>query len=530
MKAPVAAALTLLAAPLAAQDICEGNGLGNVYIEATPALIGGTYEFDMGSPDLPGGLSILSYSDGFGPTTLPLLGTVCLDVFSPTYNILALPLDGAGNVGLTVAIPADPTLAGIVPFYVAPATVNGAVVETGKTVPVYFENADSYTPTSDMSFARSMHRATALGQDARDNRIQVFISGGGDGTIFAPGSTSQTELFQPLDRTFSNGPALSTPRAFHNATLLEDGRVLITGGCNANGIVTATCDLYDHTTGTISAAAPMSTGRIGHSATRLADGRVLVAGGLSDYQNAETALAAVLNTAQDTAEVYDPSTDSWTSVSADMASVRSGHAAVLMPDDRVLLISGINGGVPSGIGTEVPTFTGSCEYYDPGTDSFSPAPSFPLPRGFPGASMLGNDDVLVTGGLITAGAFGEALATSTCYTFDGAAWTLAGTLTEGVAFHAQATTRDGNAYISGGYIGDFVTLIASTLSGTHDGTSFTAGTALGTNAGLPGNPASARGSHTLTELWDGSFLVLGGFNSPDTSTLIVLDGGYVYTP
>ena len=436
-------------------------------------------------------------------------------MFSPAYNVLALPLDGSGNVHLSAALPIDPTLAGVVPFYLAPATLNGATIETGKTVPVFFENADSYTPTGTLNFARSMHRATALGQDPRDNRIQVFVSGGGDGTLFNPGSTVKTEVFQPLDRTFSVGPDMSFPRAFHTATLLDDGRVLITGGSNANGIVTATCEIYDHVAGTMSSAATMSAPRAGHSATRLADGRVLVAGGISDYQNADTQLAAVLDTVQNTAEVYDPITDSWTAA-GNMTTVRSGHPALLMPDDRVLLISGINGGTSTGIGTDVPTFTANCDYYDPGTNSFSAAPAFPLPRGFPGASFLGNGDVLVTGGLITAGAFGEALATSTCYTFDGASWTLSGTMTEGVAFHAQGATDDGTAVISGGYIGDFVTLIASTMSGEHDGTTFTPGAPLGTNVGIPGNPASARGSHTLTKLWDGAFLAVGGFNSPDT--------------
>ena len=225
MKASLASAtpFLLLALPLAAQDPCEGNGLGKVYIETTPAVIGGSFSFDMGSPDLPGGLGILAYSDGFGPTVSPLLGTVCLDLLSPGFNILPLGLDGTGNVQITSLIPGDPTLAGIVPFYLAPSTINGPTIEVGKTVPVYFENSDSFTPTGTLVFGRSMHRATALGQDDRDNRIQVFVSGGGDGTIFAPGSTDKTEIYQPLDRSFSPGPDLSEPRAFHTSTLLPDG-------------------------------------------------------------------------------------------------------------------------------------------------------------------------------------------------------------------------------------------------------------------------------------------------------------------
>jgi hypothetical protein len=61
------------------------------------------------------------------------------------------------------------------------------------------------------------------------------------------------------------------------AVLLQDGRVLITGGNNANGPV-ASAELFG-TDGNFSAAAAMQSPRSGHTATVLSDGRVLVAGG-----------------------------------------------------------------------------------------------------------------------------------------------------------------------------------------------------------------------------------------------------------
>ena len=61
------------------------------------------------------------------------------------------------------------------------------------------------------------------------------------------------------------------------------------------------------------------------------------------------------------------------------------------------------------------------------------------------------------------------------------------------------------------------------------GISFTAGAPLGTNPGAPANPPSPRGSHTMTQLWDGSHLLLGGFHSPDTTTILVKDDGFIYT-
>lgn len=527
---PISVSALALAATLSPQDPCEGNGLGNVYLASTPAVIGSGFDLDLGSPDLPFGIGVLAYSKGFGPVTIPGFGTVCLDLLSPTFNALPFVLDGTGNAHIHASLPASPSLYGSTPIYAAPATLNGSTLEIGKTVPLFFENSDGFSLTGKLALGRSMHRTTALGEDGKDNRIQLFVSGGGTGTLFLPQSTNKTEIFQPLDRTFLPGPNMAQPRAFHSATLLANGKILIAGGTNASGLVTATCELYDHTTGTMAPTGSMGHGRIAHTATRLADGRVLVTGGLANYQSADTQLAAVLNTAQNTGEVYNPATGTWTPVGNTMSSVRSGHTATLEADGRVLLVSGVNGGAVTTTGTNVPTFTATCDRYNPATNQFASAPATPLGRGFHGATRLASGELLVTGGLITAGPFGEALATSTCYRFNGTTWTQTASLPAGVAFHSQVALADGTALVSGGYLGDFVTLVATAASGVHNGTTYTPGAPIGTNVGAPANPASPRGSHTMTVLWDGSLFLLGGFHSPDTSTILVKDDGFIYTP
>ena len=115
------------------------------------------------------------------------------------------------------------------------------------------------------------------------------------------------------------------------AVLLQDRRVLIIGGNNANGPV-ASADLFG-TDGNFSAAAAMQSPRSGHTATVLSDGRVLVAGGT-------TSGGGITNSA----EIYDPSADSWTLLSGTMVDARSGHTASLLPDGRVLLAGGENSG------------------------------------------------------------------------------------------------------------------------------------------------------------------------------------------
>ena len=59
------------------------------------------------------------------------------------------------------------------------------------------------------------------------------------------------------------------PRAYHTATLLADGRVLLAGGFGGRYGTLNTAELFDPATGGLSQAAPMVAARRGHSATLL---------------------------------------------------------------------------------------------------------------------------------------------------------------------------------------------------------------------------------------------------------------------
>jgi len=64
-------------------------------------------------------------------------------------------------------------------------------------------------------------------------------------------------------------------RAGAASALLYNGQVLITGGVNSAGVVTATAECYNPSTGTFLATASMQTPRVNHTASLLPDGRVL---------------------------------------------------------------------------------------------------------------------------------------------------------------------------------------------------------------------------------------------------------------
>ena len=100
---------------------------------------------------------------------------------------------------------------------------------------------------------------------------------------------------------FTAAGRMSQERTGHTATLLHDGKVLITGGFTVPALtVRGSAELYDPTTGQFSLTGNMSTARYFHTATLLPDGRVLIAGGNStiDVGRFWEPVAS--------AEIYDP--------------------------------------------------------------------------------------------------------------------------------------------------------------------------------------------------------------------------------
>ena len=91
-----------------------------------------------------------------------------------------------------------------------------------------------------------------------------------------------------------------------------------------------TAELYDPSTGSWSVTGNMGRIRVGQTATPLSDGTVLVAGGNSHGGSKTTA----------SAEVYDPSSGSWTAVGKMVATRFGGWTATLLADGKVLVVGG----------------------------------------------------------------------------------------------------------------------------------------------------------------------------------------------
>lgn len=216
---------------------------------------------------------------------------------------------------------------------------------------------------------RAVHHATVLA----DGR--VLITGG----CTEPGcegfeAARASEIFDPAAATFVTGPTMPAPSASGTATLLADGRVLLTGGYPGEGMPpTSNAQVFDPATGRFSTVASMTTERATHTATMLRDGRVLMSGG---YDGQDEALAST--------ELFDPHTGSFTA-GPDLSSPRAAHSALAV-DESVVLVGGTVGG-PALSTTDVMRL-----------GRWAPGPELRTPRVKHAVAVVPGDRVLVVGG------------------------------------------------------------------------------------------------------------------------------------
>jgi hypothetical protein len=220
--------------------------------------------------------------------------------------------------------------------------------------------------------------------------------------------SSRTELYDYASETWQatgdplggvgvggapNGTVMWIYFLHNTATVLSDGRMLIAGGLSYPGgryLTSSFCQLYDSITGLWSETGTLNTARQRHTATLLHDGRVLVAGGGLRVQSGTTT-----ELVYSTCELYNPATGAWTSTGS-MASPRMDHTATLLRDGRVLVAGGVSAWFSS-------NYLASAEIYDPTTETWSSAGNMSQPRSLHSATPLGDGKVLIAGGTSATG-------------------------------------------------------------------------------------------------------------------------------
>jgi N-acetylneuraminic acid mutarotase len=193
------------------------------------------------------------------------------------------------------------------------------------------------------------------------------------------------------------------------------------------------------------------------------------------------------------AELYDPAANVWTAA-APMPLAGWNQSATLLSDHRVLVIGGIDRMWDLGMDF-VSTGLNTAEFFDPATDSWSPAPSMRYPRISPSASLLPNGRLLVVGD--------NGVNDQTAEIYDPAAeqWSAGPKPAAGRAGHVAAPLHSGAVLIAGGLVDKSAEL--------YDWRRNIWATA--------GSLAVTRSGATATVLANGQVLVAGGFGSGSTA-------------
>ncbi len=232
----------------------------------------------------------------------------------------------------------------------------------------------TFGPAGSFAEARAWHTATLL----RDGRVLV-VGGASAELSDVDGFVASSEVWDPMTGTFSPaGPLAEARGAYHTATLLRDGRVLVVGGMGGE----AAAEVWDPATGTFEPAGALAEARSGHTATLLSDGRILVVGG----GGIDGFLAS--------AELWDPAAASFEPAGS-LAEPRGMHTATLLRDGRVLVVGGEGDGEWDDGGAPL---LASAEVWDPAVGTFGPAGSLAEARYGHTATLLSDDRVLVVGG------------------------------------------------------------------------------------------------------------------------------------
>lgn len=197
-------------------------------------------------------------------------------------------------------------------------------------------------------------------------------------TTIVAGDAPTVDVVMAAVADVSCARSLAGSRAFHTATLLQDGTILVVGGAGTISDASSTClsdclkatatasaKVYDPKTGAFTEVGSLTGPRMFHTAASLPDGRVVIAGGTSEafLRGVDDALypfpiepTRPLNTI----EVYDPRTTLFSPAGADPAGARVFAAAITTLNGEVLITGGIPGpaqGGPNNLGNAMASST-----------------------------------------------------------------------------------------------------------------------------------------------------------------------------
>jgi hypothetical protein len=253
----------------------------------------------------------------------------------------------------------------------------GAYIAGGVAV-LALTSAELYDPRTGAFSARGEKATARSGPATLLNNGKLLFVGSCNQSAGVSCVPAGAELYDPGTQTF----AATGNRNFDGAdtaTLLPNGKVLITMGLPPAEPYRSWAELYDSSRGAFTATGYGETNHTAPTATLLMNGKVLLAGGNVGDGDWASSIA----------ELYDPATGAF-SMTSNMTVGREQHTATLLPDGSVLFAGG----------HLVIDLAATAELYDPIRGAFTRTANMPTAHELHTATLLGDGTVLIAGGFM----------------------------------------------------------------------------------------------------------------------------------
>jgi N-acetylneuraminic acid mutarotase len=191
-------------------------------------------------------------------------------------------------------------------------------------VPLVYATEDSWTTKAPMFTARA-----GLGVAVVDGKVYAIGGYNGNTTYL-----QTNEMYDPVTDTWTTKASMPTPRAFFGIAVYQNKIHVIGGRVGSNYTYTGANEVYDPVTDTWETKTPLPTPRDGLDAN-VVNGKIYLIGGQRINLPGYSIQTFDLN------EVYDPSSDAWTTKTPLLTPVYDYTSAVI--DNKICVIGGSGG-------------------------------------------------------------------------------------------------------------------------------------------------------------------------------------------
>ncbi len=436
-------------------------------------------------------------STPIGPITLDIpLDFITVSQALPGFTGV---LNAMGMATPSFSLPNEPLLADLV------ISCQAVAINAGNPI---VSNLVRVTPEVAGTFAPALNDPTVpiIGGTVATGPGGELLFVGGSGPV-AQRYLSRTEEWELAGATFGVG-------LLSQSTTLADGRVLFTGGLGLDGQPTNAAALYDPITQTTTNLT-MATARAGHGASLMGNGRVIITGGFSIFNL--TDILAFLQSITGSTEIFDPVTGVFTA-GPTLLEPRALHTSTSVTGGQVFIAGGLTL-LPI---VNIPTVSATAYRFNPSNNSFGFPSFFSGARFLHSAVALSNGKVLLVGGLtLDLSAFLTSLDPTQIVIgtrTDGQVFSpgilgfgtfaTANGMASGRAGAGVAALPNGNAVVTGGFTLTIDVPTSTFVAALSETTDRFVGS---NNTFTPsGSMAAGRVFPVMTALPDGTILILGG--------------------